>query len=144
MDTAKDTMRFQTKKNKEWLSEDTWKKIEKRQDIKQKILNSGSTRIQEQLKSSYKTKNREVKRNAGKNRRDFIDAIAREAEEAANMDEMTAVFKIINQLCGTTRSLNTQFKDKYGNILTNEEEQAKRWVEHCKEGVKIHSKPNTR
>ena len=54
MNTAKDTWGFQTKKNKEWLSEDTWKKIEERKEIKQKIVNSRSTRIQEQLKSSYK------------------------------------------------------------------------------------------
>ena len=54
MNTAKDTLGFQTKKNEEWLSEDTWKKIEERKEIKQKIVNSRSTRIQEQLKSSYK------------------------------------------------------------------------------------------
>lgn len=56
LNTAKDTLGFQTKKNKEWMSEDTWKKIEERKEIKQKILNSRSTRIQEQLQSSYKGK----------------------------------------------------------------------------------------
>ena len=80
---------------------------------------------------SYKTKDK-VKRNARKDRRrDFIAAMTREVEEAAG--EMRVVFKITSQLCGTTISLNTQVKDKQSNILTTDEEQAKRWVEHFNE-----------
>ena len=87
-----------------------------------KILNSRSTRIQEKLQSSYKIKDKEVKRNARKDRRIFIDAMAREAEEAANRGEMRTVYKITNQLCGTTRTPNTQVKDKQGKLLSTEEE----------------------
>ena len=46
---------------------------------------------------------------------------------------MGTVYKITNQLCCTTRALNTQVKDKQGKLLSTEEEQAKRWVEHFKE-----------
>ena len=93
LNTAKDTLGFQTKNNKEWMSEDTWKKIEERNEIKQKILNSRSTRLQKQLQSSYKIKDKEFKRNARKDRREFIDAMAREAEKAANRGEMRTLCK---------------------------------------------------
>jgi hypothetical protein len=35
---------YHTKKNKGWLTEEIWKKIEDRKDLKQKILNTKSSR----------------------------------------------------------------------------------------------------
>ena len=47
-ETAEKVIGFQTKKNKDWLSEETWQKIDERKVIKQKILNTKSKRLQEQ------------------------------------------------------------------------------------------------
>ena len=43
-------------KNKEKVSKRTWTKIEKRRKLKEKLLNTKSPRLQEQVQSAYKNK----------------------------------------------------------------------------------------
>jgi hypothetical protein len=45
---------------------------------------------------------------------------------------MRNVYKITNQLCGIVKTHKTQVKDKQGNALTTEKEQATYKVEHFK------------
>ncbi|XP_048743004.2 uncharacterized protein LOC125656441 [Ostrea edulis] len=116
-ETAEKIIGFQTKKNKEWLSEETWKKIEERKGIKQKILHTKSARLQDQLQMNYKTKDREVKRSARKVKRKYTDDLAEEAERAATHGELSTVYKITKQLCGNKTSKTRQVKDKQGNSL---------------------------
>ena len=53
-------------------------------------------------KATYTTKDKEVKRSAGRDRRTFVDNLAHEAEQAASHGVMSTVYKITKQLCGKT------------------------------------------
>ena len=96
------TIGYRSKKNKEWLTSEAWKHIEKRKNIKLRIINTKSIRLQEQLKTAYTAKDKEVKRSAGRDRRTFVDNLAHEAEQAASHGVMSTVYKITKQLCGKT------------------------------------------
>lgn len=70
-------------KRKNWITSDTWKKMDERRELKEK-LNQALTRQQKrQTQREYSEKDREVKRSCKKDKRTYADNLARDAEEAA-------------------------------------------------------------
>ena len=68
---------------KEWLSDETYRKIEDRRKAKQ-ILNDARTRQgKREANRYYNEKNREVKKSCRKDKRNLIESTAREVEDAA-------------------------------------------------------------
>jgi hypothetical protein len=93
------TICYRTKKNEEWLTSETWKQIEERENIKLRMIKTKSIRMQEQLKAAYATKHKGVKRRARRDRIIFVDNLEHEAEQTASHGEMSNVYKITKQLC---------------------------------------------
>ncbi|XP_078024442.1 uncharacterized protein LOC144463575 [Epinephelus lanceolatus] len=108
---------YREKKNKDWLTPGTWQKIEQRKQLKAKMLNTKSLRLQKQAQESYKIKDKEVKRSARNNKWAFVERLACKTEEAARKGDMVAVYKITKQLCGKNTSHSAPVKDKDGNTL---------------------------
>jgi hypothetical protein len=132
-EAAASTIGYRKKKNKEWLTSGSWEKIEERKQLKMKMLNARSQRLQDQLKHSYASKDREVKKSARKDKRQFIDDLAEKAELAATRGEMSTVYKITKQLCGNYPCNPPPVRAKDGSPLTSEKEQTDRWVQHFQE-----------
>ena len=132
--TAEEVLGFKKPNKKEWMSDNTWNKIEERKEIKKKILNqNNSSEETDRLKTQYSQKDRVVKKSARKDKIKFIDDKAEEAQNAANRGDLNTVYKITKQLCSKSKSDNVPVKDKDGVVLTTEREQAARWKEHFKE-----------
>ena len=123
------TIGYRTKKNEDWLTSETWKQIEERENIKLRMIKTKSIRMQEQLKAAYATKHNGVKRRARRDRIIFVDNLELEAEQTASHGEMSTVYKITKQLCGKTTHQSPRIKDTNVNPLSTEHEQAKRWVQ---------------
>ena len=104
--------------------------MEERKNIKLRMTNIKSIRLQEQLKTAYTAKAKEVKRSAKRDRRTFVDNLVHEAEQAACHSEMSTVNKITKQLCGKTTPQPARITHKTGKPLSTEHEQAKRWVQY--------------
>ncbi|GFS02671.1 craniofacial development protein 2-like [Elysia marginata] len=66
--------------------------IEDRKQIKKKILDTKSPRLKERFCSQYKEKDIEVKRAARKDKRNYIEALAQEAQNAAELGDMKSVY----------------------------------------------------
>ena len=132
-DAAKKTVGFKKKKTKKWLSAETWARIEARRKAKEKVLNAKSSRQIERTQQEYKIRDREVKRRARKDKRNFIKNLASEAEEAAEKRDFGTVYKITKQLCGSNTNHSMPVKDMQEKMLTTEREQAARWVQHFEE-----------
>lgn len=132
-ETATVILGHRKKKNKEWLSSETWKSIEERKDLKARMLSAKSPRLKERAKVAYRNKDKEVKRSARKDKRTFVDELAGQAEQAAHRGEMSTVYKITKKLCGKDNSQTPPVKDRNGNILATERAQAERWVQHFRE-----------
>ena len=120
--------------------------IEKRRDIKQK-LNQAKTRAQKQnLNEQYKTKNKEVKKSARRDKRDFIDKLATDAQKAADTRNMKDLYNITKQLAGRRTNTNRPVMNKEGILLSNPNEELERWREHFEEllnGVTLENLPET-
>lgn len=69
----------------------TWELIEQRRKTKKKILTTKSARLKDQLKERYSIaiKDKEIKKVHG--RRDFVDRIEQDAEEAASKEDMGTI-----------------------------------------------------
>ena len=53
-DTAKKVLGFQRGSNKPWISEGSWDKIDRRNEVKKKMLNAKSARIKEKFRADFK------------------------------------------------------------------------------------------
>ena len=142
VDAAIKILGYKKKNNKKWITPGTWQKIEERKQLKAKLLNTKSLRLQEQVKKAYTSKDKEVKRSARKDKRSFVEGLALEAEQAAARGELGTVYKITKQLCGRNNSQSAPIRCKNGTVITNEQEQATRWVQHFQEVLNC-PKPNT-
>ena len=132
--TAEKVLGFKKNNKKEWLSDDTWKKIEERKEAKKRILpNNQNAEEEAQAREDYSKKDKEVKRAARKDKRKYLEDKANEAQEAANKGDLNTVYKITKQLCNKFKSNSVPVRDKNGIPLTTEREQAERWKEHFKE-----------
>ena len=94
MDATKQVIGYKRNKNKEWLSEETWLKISERREINKKILNERDTNKIEVLRKTYELKNKEVKKHARKDKRDYMNNLAEEAEMAANTFDSKKLYQI--------------------------------------------------
>ena len=130
---AKKTVGFKKKKTKKWLSAETWARMEVRREAKEKMLNAKSSRKIQRTQQEYKIRDREGKRSARKDKRNFIKTLASEAEEAAEKRDFGTVYMITNRLCGNNTNHSMPVKDKQGKVITTEREQAARWVQHSEE-----------
>lgn len=68
-----------------------------------------------------------------RDKRAFVKESKGMAEHAAVRGEMRAVYKIIEQLGGKNTGQPAPVKDKDGNNLSAEQEQATRWVQHLQD-----------
>nr|KAG5685412.1 hypothetical protein BaRGS_027207 [Batillaria attramentaria] len=75
----------------------------------------------------------EVKRSTRKDKRDYIDNLASQAEEAARQGNLKDLYQVTKKLAGKFQQTDKPVKDKNGHPLTTTEEQLKRWAEHFRE-----------
>ena len=63
---------------------------------------------------------KKVKTATRKNKRDFMEDLAREAESAASNQRMGQIYQVTKQLSGKKAQVNMPIKDKDNNTLTTE------------------------
>ena len=75
----------------------------------------------------------DVKRSIKKDKRDYIDDLARQAETTAGQGIMRDLYMVTKKLTGKFQQTNKPVMDKNGNPLTTTTKQLKRWAEHFTE-----------
>jgi hypothetical protein len=87
-------LRAKKQADKPWITEETWKKIEERKEIRNKIISK--TRVEElsRLKQEYKDKDIQVKRSARSDRRRQCEELIKKAEEAACNNEIRIIYDV--------------------------------------------------
>ena len=131
--TCQQVLGVKTYQNKPWISDTTLKKIKQRKENKVVLINSRTRALKKEAQEKYAEANRQVKRSIKKDKRDFIDNLAEEAETAASKGNIKELYSITKKLAGKFQQQNKPIKDKEGNKLTNAEKQEKRWMEYFKE-----------
>ena len=132
LNANKKILGYRRRERKKWISDNTRQIIEERKAAKQSML-SGTAEQRARASEIYREKNKEVKKSARKDKRDYTYNLAREAQTAAEKGDTRTVYKITKQLTGGFINKTTAVKDKNGNVLMKEEDQLERWAEHIKE-----------
>ncbi len=127
---AEATLGYRSKKKKDWMTETTWNKVQERKRLRNKLLTAKTETQRTEAKELHKQAIKEVKRSAQKDKKQYIDNKAREAEEASDRGDMKTLYKITKQLTGKIQSTSAGIKDREGNLITDEDKQREIWKEH--------------
>ncbi|XP_059161684.1 uncharacterized protein LOC131944848 [Physella acuta] len=131
--TCTDILGRRKNEQKEWITTETWAKIEDRKEIKQKINKCKDEKEKINLRTRYCEVNRMVRKSAKEDKRQFIQEMIEEAETAARQGKMKRLYEVTRTLSGKNINPNKPVTDKVGNILTSDTEQRDRWVQHFDE-----------
>ncbi|XP_065261983.1 uncharacterized protein LOC135879876 [Emys orbicularis] len=118
---------------KEWITAETLTKIEDRKKKKAVVNNSRTRAAKAKAQKEYAEAHRVVKKNIRKDKRDYVDGLAAEAEQAAYNGNMKQLYDITKRLSGKFSKPERPVKDKQGKSITEIEQQMNRWAEHFEE-----------
>ena len=131
--TAEEILGYKENKSKPWISGDSWQLIEERRKLKAKIEQTKSERIKKIAEKEYRTKDRFVKRQLRRDKREWTDALIGEAENASEKGQLKTVYDITKIVCNQHKKTNYAVKDRNGNLLTAKTEVLERWKQHFEE-----------
>ena len=131
--TCQKVLGKKTRKHKEWLTSDTWNLITERKRVKDLINQTTNEEHKTELQTQYWEVNRQVKKSARNDKREFINSLTEEAETAAGQRNTKRLYEITRTLSGKNNNPSRPVKDKNGETITGEEDQRARWAEHFKE-----------
>lgn len=127
------TLGRECKQHKTFLSLDTLKKTEARKKVKETLNHSRTRAKKAEACIRYTEVNKEVKHNIRNDRRNFVEDLAHQAEEASGKGDEKELYSITRKLAGDRKIPDRPVRDKSGELLTDKEEQRKRWAHHFKE-----------
>ena len=107
----------------------SWKQGERKTVLNNSRTRAAKARAQEE----YTVAGRDVERSIKKDKRDYIDDLARQAETAAGQGNLRDLYLVTKKLTGKFQQTDKPVKDKNGNPLTTTKEQLKRRAEHFRE-----------
>ena len=81
-----------------WISTESWRKIEERRTLKKTIDGARSERLKNKARKEYREKGKEVKRSLRKVKRDWMNSVAHEAEDAGQQGQMKGVYEADSRL----------------------------------------------
>lgn len=128
--TGEKILGFIKYERKEWITDETWKKIEERKEVKQK-LNKSMNEMQRQITTrTYNQLNKEVGYSARRDKRRYLSNIADQAQQAADSNNMRETYRLAQKLTNKRPSGNGPIRALDGTIITSEIPQMERWTEH--------------
>ena len=118
---------------KEWITDDTWRKIEERRQLKVDVDRARTQLEKRNAMQQYRIKGRQVKEACRRDKRAYINQVATEAEEAASKGDLNRLYQTTRILSGRKPNQNNPIRNKEGDILAKADEQLARWKEHFEE-----------
>ncbi|XP_012943956.1 uncharacterized protein LOC106013270 [Aplysia californica] len=123
----------QKREHKPWISATTLRKIEDRKKKNDQVNRSKTRAAKAKAQEEYTKAIKEVKVSVRQDKRNYVDDLAREAQEAAGAGNMRGLYETTKKLAGRYKNAGVPVKDKEGRLFTNPDEQKERWKEHFKE-----------
>ncbi|XP_078357393.1 uncharacterized protein LOC144642296 [Oculina patagonica] len=135
-ETCEETVGRKTTQHKNWMTAGTLHKIQERKR-KKAILNTCRTRASKAAaQQQYTGAHKEVRRSIKRDKRNHIDNLARQAEEAAARGNMKELYNTTKKLAARYQVTDKPIKDKQGKTLTSTGEQLKRWIRKAIQALK--------
>ncbi|XP_073830153.1 uncharacterized protein [Musca autumnalis] len=114
----------QKSNRKPWISEETWILIKQRNEKKARVNEDSSQKPQ------YNAIAKAVKRSARKDKRKYMENLAKEAEAAAVANNTRELHQLINKINNKKQNTHQPVRDRDGTLLTTPEAQLNRWREY--------------
>ena len=111
----------------------TLNKVQVRKEKKGAINNSRTRAAKATAQEEYTEANRAVKNSVKTDKANFIEDLAKEAEDASAQGNMKQLYEITRKFAGKYKRTDRPIKDKNGNVLTSDKDQLKRCREHFEE-----------
>ena len=99
-DTCEEVLGKKKTQHQEWISADTIHQLETRRERKTVLNNSRTRAARARAQEEYTAVDREVKRSIKKDKRDYIDDLARQAEIAAGQGNLRNLYLVTKKLMG--------------------------------------------
>ena len=138
-ESAKTVLGYQMKKSKSWITADSWQKIENRRAMKRMVDDAKSSRQKALKKEEYLRVDKEVKSSLRKDKREWANNNAQEADNTARRGQMKGVYEATRKLCNERPKRVDMVKDRKGKLLSKEDEVRKKWQEHY---MKVLNRPD--
>ena len=133
IETSEKILGFRENQQKEWISEETWKEIERRKLTKENVNRSKTRQQKMSTQTQCSVINKRVRRSIRKDKKNWINEQAKLAEEAEKKGDIRELYNIMRKLSQRKCRMNRPVKTKSGMLLTTQEEQLKRREEHLSE-----------
>jgi hypothetical protein len=132
-ETCEEILGRQTRESKPWISEHTLELVKERRSAKG-TANNARTRAQKaEAVKKYGEIHKKVRKSVRRDKRGYSEELARLGEEVSAKGNLKELYDNIRRISGNFKSSNHPVRDKQGTLLTNEEEQTRRWKEHFEE-----------
>ena len=115
LDTCEEVLGKKKTQHKEWISADTIHRLETRRERKTMPNNSRIGAAKAKVQEEYTAADRVVKRSIKKDKRDYIDDLARKAETAAGQGNLRDLYLVTKKLAGEFLQTEKPVKNKNGN-----------------------------
>lgn len=112
------------------MSNETWDAINNRRTAKSAVYNSRTRAGKKAASNAWQHKERVVKRLCRRDKSDWANNLAQQAEDAARVGDLRSLYETTRKLSGKHAHADRPLKDLQGNLLTNDTQQLKRWHEH--------------
>lgn len=128
--TAEEKLGTEKRVKEDFISPSTWALIDRRGELKEKVNAARNVEDRRTARAEYAALDRRVKREARNDKRESVNKLAQQAQDAAAANNMGELYNITKKIAGSSMHKNVPIKDANGDLLTNVEEQLKRWKEH--------------
>ena len=85
---------------KEWFTAATMRVVDKRREKKAKLNMAETRALKARLSGEYTALNKEVKKSARRDRRDHVERMTQDAEDAAGKGDIRGLYQIAKRLAG--------------------------------------------
>ena len=133
IETCEEVLGKVERNRKEWITDDTWRKIEERRQLKVDVDRARTRLEKRNAMQQYRIKGRQVKEACRRDKRAYINQVAADAEEAASKGDLNRLYQTTRILSGRKPNQNKPIRNKEGDILAKADEQLARWKEHFEE-----------
>ena len=121
MKSTKETIGYTKTCKSGLIFPNTWRTIEERRQLKRKALDSRSPSLKERAVGQCREKDKQVKTSARRDKRQYVERLATEAEAVAERKDMKTVYRITRKLHGDRgQNKDLTVKAKDGSAITEE------------------------
>jgi len=140
--TCEDVLGKKSRTQKEWLTAATMRVVDKRRE-KKAALNMAKTRaLKAGLLGEHTALKKEVKKCARRDRRDHVERMTQDTENASGRRDEWELYQITKRLAGKKSTQSQHVLSKDGETLTAPKEQFERWREHFQDLLNRPLPPN--